>query len=152
MTFTGTSLVMISQRGDQFIVQASDLSRRGTWQGNTHIDLLPLDVTDEMLGRAISTARGVTRIGVESPPSRAFGPGLAALLEAAGVKSLNQYMRGTRQVTITFYSDRPPATTSWKNNGAKGFVPIPDADDLPVDSTDEPGLGRAVREALGRST
>ena len=146
-----TAHVDVDLREDTLVVASFDKTKAGFWRMNDYLTLMDATVSDEALGAEVRMAARASKIGVATPGRSDDSPALQRLLRETGVKTFSSYMKGVRQLSLTFYSDRVRATPQLNKGARSGFVPIvEETTELSAESSDAE-LGTAVRDALDRA-
>lgn len=148
MTMVPDQLVSVDLRKGEYIVQSYSLCKAGYFIGNVKFERLAETVSDGELGEAVLRAKERSVKGVPNPAPREPLPSLVHLLEELGVRTYAQYVKGTKDVGVEFFSGGIVDIAPHRNAGGKdGFVPIADARGT-WNNPDAEELGKAVRAGL----
>jgi len=141
-------LAHVYLRGGTYLIAANAQTVDGVWIAQAPYVLLDeSSASDSEIGEAVARALGASRTGIPHPRQEDWKAVAAPLLEAAGVKSHAELMRGSRSVTVESEGETADVVPS-RNLGARGgFEPVPDAARR-ASLADREALGALVGELL----
>lgn len=144
-----TQMATVDLRKGELIVCSLSQTVPGFWITSGPFFRIPEDSDDNELAGALDQALSSSRRNASAPPVKGRGP-FAPVLEALGLRSYAEYMRGSLSVGIT-RDDSEVVVTPKLNGGARaGFTELLDQVETLHDSS-ALAIAQAVRRALGRA-
>jgi hypothetical protein len=146
-----TRSVDVDRRGTEYVVTSYTQKAPGSfWRMNGHFQVVPLSAPASMLGHVILDAIEASNT-LPFPQSNPGTKPIDPVLDALGVRSYAQYMKGTRGVTVRMDDDDVLRITPQRNEGARGgFVPITDKQTV-VEDRSADAIGDAIEVAMGQA-
>ena len=142
-------LAGVDLRQGELIIDSYDLTEAGFWVANGKYLRMAEDVSDEALGSAVLEMHRRSEHGRPIPSRDDPSPALP-ILQALGLRSYSQYMRGTVHVSVR-QDDSGVLIEPSHNGGARtGFTPLP-GESIRIAHGSAREIGRAVRVGLSRA-
>lgn len=143
------ALVSVDARRGELIVSSYSRTTAGFWVMNGHFERLDAGASAADLGSAVARRLSDSESGVYLPPRSGPSP-FRPVLDALGVSSYAQYMKGASSVGVAVTEGRL-AVTPKRNGGSRtGFVEIDDLTEQ-LGGVSPMELGEAVLRAFEHS-
>jgi hypothetical protein len=137
----------IFRREDRFIVHPESRTAVGVWIAREPFLALPVDVTNEELGLAVTAALNQSMESVPHPDRSEWTKVVSPLLKAAQVRSWKAFVLNTMLVCANL-RDNTVFFSVCENRGPKeGFAPQEDCEFI-APAGSPTAIGSALREAL----
>ncbi|MEU4423581.1 hypothetical protein AB0F81_23380 [Actinoplanes sp. NPDC024001] len=141
----------VYRRGKLILIDAMSRTVDGFWISSPPYLVLDVTASPEEVGAALAQALAGSRQGVPNPPVRNAPSPIQPLLELAGVKSWNTFVKGASLVLVE-QEKRSVVFKPHRNRGARqGFEEFQPETPLTVAPGDTGALGRQLLAALDRA-
>jgi hypothetical protein len=144
-----TRLASVERRESEYVVTSYTQTPPGFRQMNGHFSRVPEGAVSELGQRLLAALDASNRITLTDVDASADS--FAPALDALGLKSYAQYMKGAISVSLEIDNDDVLRITPMRNGGAaEGFVEINERS-RPLEDRSADSVGAAVEEAMAQA-